>query len=492
MTRRVRHAKTEQARSDDKQLTRAPRKHALHSRRSPSLIALLLVLSILLVFNLSVWRVVKEFEQEKKADLIERLRSVGRTVAHDLKVPFPPIIMLISGSSREVEQLQDFVYTDQYEPLVKRLNDLQTINDLAQIVLLTAQGNVVADSTGASQPGDPYPWSIDRHQFEQAARGRLDQWLFYTVGGQPYVRVYTPFTYESRILGVLQVAARPDFLAKMQETRRRVLLQSFISSALLLFLGILIYRLFSYIVQVEKSAMQGARIEAMGALAGGIAHELRNPLSIIRALAEEIVDERLSDPTVTRNSRDIISEVERLNEIASNFLSLSRPPENPVISDVDLGEELERVTQMMRKTAAARASTIETKLPDNSVIVKADQRALRQVFLNLLLNANEALPPKGGMISVQLHERRGEAEVIISDNGHGIAKRDLNRIFEPFYTTKTLGSGLGLSISRKIIEDVGGRLTISSAPGRGTQVYVVLPAVGTLLPQPEKSADLRP
>jgi signal transduction histidine kinase len=358
---------------------------------------------------------------------------------------------------------------------------LERLNQLSQCVLMTVNGNIVADSTGKTSPGSAYVFrDTDRHAIDTAASGQPAAMRLYPVGDQLFKRVYVPLVSGSKVIGVVQVAASADYFAAMREDQRRARFQMLVSSALLLLIGFSIYRLFAHLVQAEKRAVQLARIEAMGALAGGVAHELRNPLSIIRVLSEEILTEQPPDSPSARNARDVIAEIERLNEMVTHYLSLSKLPDATGLEVIDLGGELARVAQLMRKGAETNLE-VKTELPAAPVYVRADSRALRQVFLNLLLNARDALPGDGGEVRVTLRERRGSAEIHVIDTGCGIPAREIARVFEPFYSTKRMGTGLGLPITRSIVENLGGEMAITSNPGKGTDVCVILPA--TLAPE---------
>src|SRR5688500_14011079 len=124
------------------------------------------------------------------------------------------------------------------------------------------------------------------------------------------------------VVGLLQASISRDYLQEMRSVRSKAMSLCLACSALLLLLGIWLYRVFRYLVRLEHSAMQGARVEAMGALAGGVAHELRNPLAIIRALSEEIASEQPQESRSAQNARDIVSETQRLGELVNHFLSL--------------------------------------------------------------------------------------------------------------------------------------------------------------------------
>jgi signal transduction histidine kinase len=247
-----------------------------------------------------------------------------------------------------------------------------------------------------------------------------------------------------------------------------------LSSILLIAIGYLVHRLFSFIVKAEARALRLAHMEAMASLAGGVAHELRNPLSIIRMMCEEILAEQHPDSRSARNARDIIGEVDRLNELVHQFLSLAKPPDLSNAQPVDLVAEVRRTAELLRKSSP-KPFALELNLPAVPLHVQADERALRQVILNLLLNARDAVAENGGRISVTVAERRDMAEVRIADTGPGIAQRDLERVFDPFFTTKPTGSGLGLAISRSLVQNMGGEISLTSTLGKGTEVSVRLP-----------------
>jgi signal transduction histidine kinase len=446
-------------------------------RKLPSLAALVFIMGVLLVFSFSTWRLYRDLELSKEQDLQSRLLSVARTIGHQLEGNPPFILMWLENLTEEAEQqsLADYMLTPQYPALVEWLVEIQQLNRLAQIVLMTPRGNVIADSKNEIIPGEPYVfWEVDRLAREEAVDRRESWSPFYRVRGVPYKRVYRTIMTESGMLAILQVSASPDYVGQLEQLRRKVTFQWLLGTALLLLIGLSIFRLFSHVVRMENQAMHSARVEAMGALAGGVAHELRNPLAIIRALAEEVIAEQPPGSRVAENAKDILSETDRLNEMVSHFLSLSRAPRTAATRPLDLVTEISRVVQLMRKGSGARVRFV-SELPDTPLLVRSTEQAIRQVLLNLLLNAGEAVQDSGGEVRVTLRERRGSAEIHVIDNGAGIAPRDLPRVFEPFYTSKQMGTGLGLSITRGIIENLGGTITISSEPGRGTDVCVIFP-----------------
>lgn len=458
----------------------ASRRSVLSGRRIPSLTALILIVCILLIFNLSNVRLLQVFRQSKERDLARRMQSVAQVIARDIQTRPPMIISLLQERNNEEtgDMLFDYGDSAAYRDLVTRLTALQKANNLASVNLVTTGGLEIADSTGVTPPGEIYRYrEIDAEQLEEASTGQPGDSNLYYIDGRPYKRFYVPVDAEdARVGAIVSISASAEYVTEIDQVRNRVRFQSLVTSCLLLLIGISIYRLFNYLVRVENSAMQGARVEAMGALAAGVAHELRNPLSIVRMLSEEIVSEQPPDSRSHQNARDIMDETVRLNDMITQFLSLSRVPDAAGETITDLTAEISRVIQLIRKGTDTEIRFI-TETPTRPIRVQANDRALRQVLLNLLINSKDSLPPEGGIVRTVVHERKGMAEIQVIDTGHGITKRDIARVFEPFFTTKPMGTGLGLSITRGIVETLGGSISIASTPGKGTTVTVRLPAV---------------
>lgn len=448
------------------------------SRKIPPLAAITFILAVLLVFNFSNWRMLRLLEHSKEEDLGRRLRSVSRVIIDSLKDPTPPpVLVSLAQQDDEGENslLDAFPDTTEYEDLAQRLANLKASSGLAQVILLSANGNVVADSNYRFLSGESLPFTIDSQYMQAALNGLPASTPLYEWEGEHFERDYQPLVDDDgTTLGVVMASISADYLRGMQQVRQQVTRLWLLSSVLLIPLGLWLYRTFRYVARLERRALQQVRIEAMGALAGGMAHELRNPLAIIRALAEEIDADQPEKNRSTENARDIVAETQRLSELVTHFLSLSRSPDAAHIQPLPLQDEIHRVVQLMRK-GTPDGITITTDLTAATVMVNADERALRQLLLNLLVNATEALGNGPGSIHVTLKERRQQAELRITDTGPGIHPRDIARVFEPFYTTRPTGTGLGLAISKSIVENLGGDLTLESTPGKGTTAVIILP-----------------
>ncbi len=444
----------------------------------PLLAALTFIVAVLLIFNGSNWRIMRLLETSKEEDLTRRVSSVTKVAGQSLSFPIPPEILLnMAGASPEEQAylLDAFPDSEEYENTAQRVAGLKASSGLAQILLLTPAGYVVADSNYRFLTGEPLPFAIDTQYLQAALEGKAASTPLYAWEGEHFQRDYQPLVDDTgTTVGVVMGSISADYLESLGQVRNQVLRLWVLSSVFLVLLGIWLYRMFRYMGRLERQALQKVRVEAMGALAGGMAHELRNPLAIIRALAEEIEADQPAANRSTENSHDIITETQRLSDLVSHFLSLSRPPEAGETQLLNLNDEIEKVVQLVRKSVPP-AIIITTDLPPDHLQIRGDRRAVRQLLLNLFLNAGEALGERAGAVEVTLRERRHRAEIRIKDSGPGINPKELNRVFEPFYTTKATGTGLGLAVSRGVVENLGGELTLESRHGNGTAAVVNLP-----------------
>jgi signal transduction histidine kinase len=227
------------------------------------------------------------------------------------------------------------------------------------------------------------------------------------------------------------------------------------------------------IIAIEEQLRRSEKLSTLGEMAAVLAHEIRNPLGSIRGTAEILRDDyRPGDPK--HEFIEIqIKETERLNHVVEDFLRMAR--QKPVeLRDCSIREELETIVTLVAKDAHDRGITLHLEQNTGQAIVRGDGEKLRQAFLNIVINALQATPA-GGTVSIVCRPGDACLEICFIDSGSGIEAADLAKIFEPFYTTKPDGTGLGLAVTRKIVEGHGGTLCIESTPGSGTTVTVKLP-----------------
>lgn len=226
------------------------------------------------------------------------------------------------------------------------------------------------------------------------------------------------------------------------------------------------------ILEIEEQLRRADRLSALGELSAGMAHEIRNPLGSIRGTAEILRD--AFDPSDRRYefTEILIREVDRLNRVVQDFLQFARPA--PVErGSFDPEEALREVLALTAQQATK--SGVEMHLAGGSIPpVAGNREQLKQAFLNLILNAVQAMPG-GGRLTISLGTENGQARIRFADTGQGIAPENLEKIFNPFFTTRQEGTGLGLAITHRIVQSHGGRLEVESRLGEGTTLTLYLP-----------------
>ncbi len=231
--------------------------------------------------------------------------------------------------------------------------------------------------------------------------------------------------------------------------------------------------------EAQAQLRRSERLAALGQLSAGLAHELRNPLGAIRASAEMLGKTVSQENEIAREMSGLITrEVDRTNALVTRFLEFARPL-RPQRASHDLHEVLDRALGDVRRGLGDQANSvrIETAYSPEVVPFRFDAELLERVFYNLLQNGVQAMPA-GGLLRLATHARNGLVETEVTDTGAGIPEENLESIFNPFFTTKPDGVGLGLAIVSKIVDDHGGRISVSSEVGRGTTFRVSLPVAG--------------
>ena len=238
---------------------------------------------------------------------------------------------------------------------------------------------------------------------------------------------------------------------------------------------ILIFKDLSDVRALEAAVERSKRLAAVGSLAGGVAHEIRNPLSSLKGFATYFKERSTENPEAEQIAGIMIQEVDRLNRVVSQLLELSRPVKiSP--KALKLGAVIDTAAALVQPQAAAAGVEISVAVADDLPPVPMDPERMHQVLLNLLLNAMEAMD-HGGRLEVAARTSESHVEVRVSDSGRGILAQDLGHVFDPYFTTKSTGTGLGLAIVHQIVEAHRGAVHIDSRPGSGTTVRLHLPLV---------------
>jgi PAS domain S-box-containing protein len=231
----------------------------------------------------------------------------------------------------------------------------------------------------------------------------------------------------------------------------------------------------------RETLYQAEKLAALGTLTAGIAHEMNNPLGIITSRIELMLldaEEQSLPAEIVEDLRVLHRATQRVTRIATNLRSFARqaPREH---AKIHLNAVVQETLLLMQKPLEVDGIRFATSLDPGLGPILGDPSTLQQVLLNLVTNAREAMANRGGEIRIETAqaERPGWVRLVIADTGPGISPEELSKVFDPFYTTKQSGTGLGLSVSYGIIQDHHGTVDVQSIPGRGTTFVLAFPAV---------------
>jgi signal transduction histidine kinase len=231
------------------------------------------------------------------------------------------------------------------------------------------------------------------------------------------------------------------------------------------------------VVLLERRARDAERLAELGTLTGGLAHEIKNPLSTVQLnlqlLAEDLTPDNPAYPRIVNRLQTVQKETSRLRDILDDFLryagqlELDRQP-------TDLNELLEDLVDFFLPQAQAHRAKLRLKRSEGPLVADVDPKLIKQALLNLMLNALQAMP-EGGELILSAAREDGQALVDVIDTGKGIAPEALAKIFTAYYTSKKGGTGLGLAMTQRIVKEHGGQLTVTSEQGKGSDFSLRLP-----------------
>lgn len=407
--------------------------------------AALLAAAVVLLFNLHGWLLLARTSQALEAELGARLRAVAVTLAAAAEGCDPTAAAGLLETVRAENDL--------FAALI--------VNESLAVIAATGGGSRVAPEADAAAILAAFSGEPTESPVHAAGRYRLKS---------AYAPLYDSLGLPSAVVGV---EADAGFFAALGDLRRGLIAANVASAAILAAIVLISAALARRALALEQAAGRAGSLALIGRLSAAVAHDVRNPLGIIRAAAERLRRRHGDEP----ETGYITAEVDRLNRLITGYLNLgaTRPGEPEEIDLPALAEEAVRdLDHETRGRGIAVTVTAESPPP-----VRSGRIELRQALLNLLLNAIQA-QPGGGSIAVRVtaERRRGRqwAALSVADSGPGIAARDRRRVFEPFYTTREKGSGLGLFSVKRIVEAQGGRVDVDSTPGRGTTFTIRLPA----------------
>jgi len=240
--------------------------------------------------------------------------------------------------------------------------------------------------------------------------------------------------------------------------------------------AVAIFKDISETMQLQKQVLRADRLAALGELIAGIAHDIRNPLTSIRGFVQYL--QKSGDPEEVKEYAPlIIRQVDGLNRTIGELLRFAKPAP-PHFEPVQLNDLIGgEIMRLVRNRAAKQSVEIDLRLAQDLPMIRADAEQLKQVLLNLLINSGQAMTSGGRIIIRTGVETPGKVTVSVADNGCGIPPEHIEKIFDPFYSTKPAGTGLGLAVVNRIINEHSGTIVMKSEPGKGTTVTIQLPEI---------------
>lgn len=236
--------------------------------------------------------------------------------------------------------------------------------------------------------------------------------------------------------------------------------------------------------KIEGRMAQNERLGALSVLAAGLAHEVGNPLNSLHIHVQLIEREFAKLKTGKKKLADLIrivsDEIKRIDDIARNFLQAIRPLK-PKFEEEDVNHVIEKTVKVIMPEMTAAGILAQRKYADSLPLTLLDKSQLKQAFLNIIKNSMQAMP-SGGTIKVATSSHGDIIKIVFEDTGHGIAPENMSRIFDPYFTTRKDGSGLGLMMTHRIIKEHGGDIEVKSQTGKGATFVVTIP-VRTLTPK---------
>jgi len=230
--------------------------------------------------------------------------------------------------------------------------------------------------------------------------------------------------------------------------------------------------------QRQEQLIQSEKMAALGQLSAGIAHEIRNPLTSFKLFVRSLENELELTQEQREDFRIVMKEIDRIEETVTRFLNFARP-EEPQFQKIEACNLLKETLNLLAAKFKSSGIRLVLSLQEDPPTIEGDPKQISQAFLNLLLNAVEAMP-QGGTLTISSSAKKDREtnhsflQFVIQDTGHGIPEKNRPYVFDPFFTTKPGGTGLGLSIVYSIIQKHGGRIEVESRMGQGTSFILSL------------------
>ncbi len=430
------------------------------NRRSAAVIVFTVLL--IAIVNFSLWFFYNKTEQKFDEQLSRRLASIAQLGAGSFG---PELVSGMLGSKLWA-----------YDDALDILDQIKDSDSLSEVFVLYSDRKYLATTSAYLNDDSVYylaalnSATIDS-AFKQGNLNALTNGSArpavtsgYKVGSLLLKSAFVPLLDTNGLVtAVLGVEADVDYTDDLNELKNTLYLASGISVGIAVILGLIFFFLQQRMEASEKSLLISQSQANLGRMVAVVSHEIKNPLMIIRASAES-----LKKKSETSEAEFIIEETDRLNRIVTGYLDFASGKYNLKPANTEVVELVSAIVQKFVPRLQQRGVKLSMSGEQGPFHVVADPIALRQVVINLILNGAESIENPEGRVDVSIDRDAQAVKISVSDNGVGIDRKKIKEIFEPFYTTKTTGSGLGLFLSKKLVEQMKGSIYFESEKGKGT------------------------
>jgi signal transduction histidine kinase len=458
-------------------------------RQVQLLTGLVLVVAILFVGGL--WSLYRRSQEVLESELAARLRTVAQATAAAVPADSLDVWAESDDSGRSEVTLRG------------RLRARLREDELSRILVFDRWRRVIYDTAGLLTPRSSFLFLPEEEEAVRRATGGEAAAAPLRREGEVWLKAaYAPVYFgaadfratlenlrseglledvgrEQFVAGFVGVFAHPSFFAQLVTLRHSLIAVGAAMLGLLALLAVATTVFARRLEQARQALLRGETLSSMGRMAAGIAHEIRNPLGIIKNSAQLLREELADAGLDTEVAEFIPAEIDRLNETLTGYLEFAR--ESPLRPEtVEVESLFERSARMLAPQLEAAGVRV-LREASAGLAIHADRRRLQQVLLNLMLNAMQAMP-QGGTLRLSARTEGERCRIEVRDDGSGIEPDRLAEIFEPFHTTREKGSGLGLFMVRRIVEEHEGTIEASSRVGEGTTFVLSLPRAARTQP----------
>ncbi|MGB9561905.1 MAG: two-component system sensor histidine kinase NtrB, partial [bacterium] len=418
---------------------------------------------LLLFFNLGTWYIFLKLRESTDEELGKHLVNYASMISNQIKT-----------KRVEDEPIEITIYRGKLD---KELDRLTIELGLSNICVIDTLGTLLYSYDRTLQLFRTYPYIIiDKAAFESAREGAGTDTKLYEKKGKYLKSAFYPiFDTNNKVAGIVVIEAGSEFFSFIANLKRYAVLLSGITGLTIVLLGLFFLFVLKRLKKAEESVMRSVALSTMGEMVSIVSHEIRNPLGIMRAAIERLT-KKLKNKDEIELAGYLKDEIERVNGLVQKYLLLARPV-TIELKPNNLSQIVNEVVESFKEEFEKSGVKFKLEFHDDPQI-ELSSDLVRQAIMNLIINSKDAMG-QGGiiLISLKLAERKKKKYLAleVTDTGKGISKKELKKIFEPFYTTKKSGSGLGLYIVRRIMEEHNGIVEVSSVEKIGTSFVLLFP-----------------